>query len=114
MPDVQAASIDFLANIDLYAHEKPYVALVSLGVQIGDDELNNLKWETRDDITINDVRGSEERFSLTECGSQLIKHTAKNLEFSTREQIDDYKQETQALLKGLLGASRVHCWETRV
>ena len=114
MPDVQAASIDFLANIDLYTHEKPYVALVSPGVQISDDELNNLQWETHDDITIKDVRGSEDGFLLDECGSQLIKHTANNLEFSTREQINDYKQETQALLKGLLSASRVRCWETRV
>ena len=114
MPDVHAASIDFLADLDLYNHEKPFVALASPGVKIRDDQLNNLQWETNDNVTIRDVRGFEDRFVLDDCGFQLIKHSTQSLEFSTADHINDYRHETQNLLNSLLGNSRVRCWEARV
>ena len=113
MPNAAFASIDFLADIDLYHHEKPFVALVAPGVKVRDEDLNNLQWEPHE-ISIDDVRGEEPKFGIDECGFQFVKDPKPDLNFTVAEDIEKYKQHTQTFLKGFFGALRVHCWETRV
>ena len=113
MPGIQGA-IDFLADIELYKFEKPFAALVSPGTQVTDDQLNNLQWETHNDIVIDDIRGREDQFTLENCGFQLLKSPARNLSFAVVEDIENYKRETEVVLGNLLGASSVYCWEARV
>ena len=112
MPDV-TASIDFLADLELYQNEKPYAALVPPGTNVSEDELNNLEWTRHSDIRISDIRGIESKFILDECGFQLMKNPAPSYNLKTVEEIEGYKRSTEKTLKDLLGACHVTCYEAR-
>ena len=113
MPDA-LASIDFLADLELYKQEKPFAALASPGVEVSDDQLNNLQWESHVDITIKDIRGRESEYPLERCGFQIVKHRAQTMTFTSKEDIESYRRETESQLLELLGVTRVYCWEARV
>lgn len=114
MPTMKV-KIDFIADIDLYNHEKPFAALASPGtVTVGEDQLQNLQWQTHGDIDIVDIRGIEEQFTLDECGFQIVKHPGQKVSYATTDELELYKQEIGQLLSSLLGAVKVHCYEARV
>ena len=114
MPDIKA-SIDFLANLDLYNHEKPYAALASPGtVVVGEDQLHNLQWETHRDVHVTDIRGNEKLYNLEECGFQVVRSPGHQSVYTNLEELEKYKRGTEQLLSTLLKPTQVHCYEARV
>ncbi|KAI1508873.1 GAG-pre-integrase domain containing protein [Pyrenophora tritici-repentis] len=60
-------------------------------------------------ITVHDVRGQEDQFTLDVNGFQFHKHTSQEKDFVDEEMIKSrYYPETEQLLKDVTGASRVH------
>ncbi|KAJ9605932.1 hypothetical protein H2200_009781 [Cladophialophora chaetospira] len=59
-------------------------------------------------VTIKDIRGQEDQFSLAEQGFQLLKHTSKEKEFMDKDQIKNTAfPEVVELLKKTTGATDV-------
>ena len=115
MPNVQA-SIEFLADIPLYEYEKPYLALLppQEGFDPNEERMDNLEWETHDQLCIADIRGREDDFKLEECGFQVAHHASQVPHFADVRDIIAYRKETEALLGSMLGACHVVCYESRV
>ncbi|PGH12273.1 hypothetical protein AJ80_06787 [Polytolypa hystricis UAMH7299] len=72
MPDLHTP-LNFLVNLDLYNVEKPYAVIVP--PENYDDSIltDNLVFETRD-VTITDIRGREEEFTLDGAGFVVLHH----------------------------------------
>lgn len=55
---------------------------------------------TPQSVTINDIRGSEEKYTLDSTGFQIVHHKSKEKDFLDEEKIkDEYYKETEELLK---------------
>jgi hypothetical protein len=66
---------------------------------VGKPDTYNRPTESRK-ITVHDVRGSEEKFTLDTTGFQVVNHVSKEKEFLDEEQIKSvYYPETEELLK---------------
>ena len=115
MPDIQA-SLEFLADIPLYEEEKPYLALLPPHHGFNPDikRMDNLEWETHSDITIKDIRDSCDRYTIDECGFQVLEHSSKATGFDTESELRAYREETEALLRDNLQASLVLCYDLKV
>jgi hypothetical protein len=113
MPDIQA-DLEFLADLPLYASEKPYLCLLEPreGLDPDKDRLDNLEYETHYGITITDMRGRPE-LSLENAGFQALKHTSCFKDVVGIEDVNAYKRETEQLLLGTLKASYVLCYDLR-
>ena len=86
MPDIQA-SLEFLADIPLYEHEKPYLALVPPydGFDPDMDRMDNLEWEKHEDITIRDIRDQYKPLTIENCGFQVAHQSTKVSNFDSPE-----------------------------
>jgi hypothetical protein len=63
-------------------------------------------------VTVKDVRGSEDKFTLDQNGFQFHKHVAQEKDFLDDAQIKDvYYKETEQLLKDVTGASRIFIFD---
>ncbi|KAH6605796.1 hypothetical protein Trco_004949 [Trichoderma cornu-damae] len=63
-------------------------------------------------VTIHDVAGEEDRYSLDGNGFQIYRHTSNEKDFVGEEQIKaSYYPETEQLLKDATGASRVFIFD---
>jgi hypothetical protein len=114
MPDI-TADIEYIANLPLYATEKPYLCLLPPDEAIDPDvqRLDNLEYETQEGINVTDIRGKDE-FVIETCGFQTINHASKFEALKTIEDVAAYKTETEELLQEQLGAVRVLCYELRM
>jgi hypothetical protein len=114
MPDV-TTSIEYLQNLPLYQTVKPYYCLLAPheGFDPDAQRLDNLEFEVFHDIHVTDIRDSINEFSLEKCGFQVLSHNSNGLEFTTPEDVQAYKQETEAMLRDKLGAEFVKCYEVR-
>ncbi|KAH9864713.1 hypothetical protein J1614_010649 [Plenodomus biglobosus] len=66
-------------------------------------------------VTIHDVRGREEDFTLDKSGFQFYRHTAQEKDFIDDERIKTgYYTEIEQLLKDVTGASRVFVFDHTV
>lgn len=58
-------------------------------------------------VTIHDVAGEEDKYTLDSCGFQFVKHESKEKDFSDDEKIkSEYYPECEQLVKDLTGATR--------
>ncbi|KAI9817881.1 MAG: hypothetical protein M1827_001000 [Pycnora praestabilis] len=105
MPHIQA-SLDFLADIPLYDYEKPYLALLppQEGFDPDSERTDNLEWETHSDITITDIRGNFNLYTIEECGFQVVHHASRDLDLQSTDSLNAYKKETEVLLNKELEA----------
>ncbi|KAL5406738.1 hypothetical protein PMIN06_007372 [Paraphaeosphaeria minitans] len=63
-------------------------------------------------VTVRDVRGKEDEFTLDRNGFQFYQHASKEKEFVDDEKIKaEYYPETEQLLKDATGASRIHIFD---
>ena len=63
-------------------------------------------------VTVNDIRGSEESYTLDKQGFQIYNHASKEKDFVDDEQIKAiYYPETEQLLKDATGASRIFIFD---
>ncbi|KAL3420295.1 hypothetical protein PVAG01_08794 [Phlyctema vagabunda] len=63
-------------------------------------------------VTVHDIRGSEEKYTLDSTGFQIVKHESQEKDFLDDEQIKRvYYAETEELLKKSTGASKVFIFD---
>lgn len=115
MPEI-TATLEYLARLPLYVTEKPYLLLLSKEHGLDPDEirLNNLEFESHDGILIRDMRTCKEDTKVDRSGFEFCQHTSSILKFNYPGDIDDYKIETQNLLKARFDASKVVTYEARL
>lgn len=115
MPDI-TASIEYLSNLDLYQREKPYWCLLppQEGFDPDQDRVDNLEFEEHHNITISDIRETKEDLSLSNCGFQVLSHERKKSSFESVENVEEYKIDTEIVLKKELDAVFVKCYELRL
>jgi hypothetical protein len=112
MPDVKA-SIEYLQKLPLYETEKPYYALLAPkeGYDPDAKRLDNLEYEVHDDVTITDMRGLQP--TLGDFGFEVLRHESGHLGLETRDECEEYRRETEGMLRERLGAVFVKCYEVR-
>jgi len=105
--------MDFLADLPLYKTQKPYLILpkVEDGWAVDDPRLTNLKWISYR-VPIHDMRGGD--FNLDTAGFQQVDHESANLVFDTIASKEAYMLETEAMLRDLLKAEFVKCYDSVV
>ena len=114
MPSVRA-SIDFLADVSLYQYEKPYLVLLSAHEsQNVDMRMDNLEWESHEDILLTDIREHWNAMTIERCGFQAINHQSASLKFDTIPYLHAYRTETETLLCKKLRSSYVKCYDLKV
>ncbi|KAH8763335.1 hypothetical protein F5883DRAFT_423478 [Diaporthe sp. PMI_573] len=107
--------ISFLQHNPLYSREKPYLVLLPPSQDAEIDRSiprSNLLYQYHL-VDIRDVRGHIDQYQITECGFQYIQHkTAVNSllglqgDGPTRDDVDTYKVETEAVLKDFFQAEQ--------
>lgn len=115
MPDI-TASIEYLQNLPLYADVKPFWALLKPqeGFDPDADRVDNLEFEDHHNIHITDIREAKEELSLSNCGFQVLSHHSKKTSFESADDVEEYKRETEGLLRDELNADFVKCYELRL
>jgi len=113
MPPVHAA-LEYLQKLDLYNYEKPYWLYVMPrhAFDPNTQPVNNLEFETREGILIQDLRQLPTKEDINECGFQVLSHESAGWQFSCTADIKVYKDETEWLLQKTLGAVHVKCYCT--
>ncbi|KAH6690775.1 hypothetical protein BKA61DRAFT_715511 [Leptodontidium sp. MPI-SDFR-AT-0119] len=113
MPQVNA-TLEYLQNLPLYGEEKPYWCFFAPreGLNLNVQRLDNLEFEARENIPINDLRHTSKKADINECGFQVVSHLSKFSSFNNTEKIEDYRVETEQLLKNTLGALYVKCYDS--
>ncbi|PVH73595.1 hypothetical protein DL98DRAFT_431000 [Cadophora sp. DSE1049] len=113
MPSVYA-SLEYLQKLGLYDHEKPYWLYLAPRQDFdpNTEPINNLEFESHEGILIQDLRELHAKADINECGFQVISHQSKVLQFSCIADIQDYRSETEQLLREALGAVHVKCYDT--
>lgn len=114
MPAVQT-SIEFLAKLQLYETEKPYLLLPGKDQGLDPDvtRLDNLEFERRDGILVRDMR-DDPSLDVNDCGFEYYTHHSQYERFDAAGDIDGYKLETQELLKERFSAVKVLTYEARL
>lgn len=113
MPSVHAR-LDFLADIPLYRHEKPYVVLLPAHEKRDPDQrLNNLEWEIHD-VLLTDIRGLWDTIDIDRCGFQAVRHKTSSLGFDSIPDLRAHQKETEILLKERYPSSHVVCYDLKV
>ncbi|KAL5322283.1 hypothetical protein ACEPPN_010255 [Leptodophora sp. 'Broadleaf-Isolate-01'] len=99
MPQVNA-TLEYLQNLPLYNEEKPYWCFFAPreGYDLNVQRLDNLEFESRENILIQDLRESAQK--------------SKFSYFESTANIQGYKAETEQLLKDTLGAVYVKCYDS--
>lgn len=123
MVTMTTGKISFLKQDPLYSQEKPYLVLLPPSQDAEIDRSiprSNLLYEYRL-VDIGDVRGHTDDYRMEECGFQYLQHKTDvdslpglRGDGPTREDIDTYKAETEAVLKDFFQAAHVVCYDLRV
>ncbi|ESZ90872.1 hypothetical protein SBOR_8741 [Sclerotinia borealis F-4128] len=64
------------------------------------------------ELTVHDIRGSEDQYTLDTTGFQVVNHVSQEKDFVDEEKIkNDYYKETEELLKRETGASKIFIFD---
>ena len=115
MPAVKS-TLEYLQKLELYEEEKPYWEFQQPHKDFDPNEqrLNNLEFEERSEILILDIRESKLDADLDECGFQVLSHSSRFTHFETISDIEEYKRETEWLLKRDMNAVYVKTYDLRL
>ncbi|KAL5323981.1 hypothetical protein ACEPPN_008524 [Leptodophora sp. 'Broadleaf-Isolate-01'] len=115
MPPVRA-SLEYLQKLPLYEYEKPYWCFLppKEGYDPDHQRVDNLEFENHSDIIIQDIRDRKTKARIGECGFEVFDHKSKFSAFPTAEDVIQYREETEMLLKEKLGAEFVQCYDSRL
>ncbi|PVH79049.1 hypothetical protein DL98DRAFT_589825 [Cadophora sp. DSE1049] len=113
MPQVHA-TLEYLQKLPLYDEEKPYWCFLAPreGFDPDVERVDNLEFEERDNITIEDIRESSKSFSIDDCAFQVLTHTSRFSRFEAADDVEQYRAETEQLLKDTLGAVYAKCYDS--
>jgi len=114
MPDIRAG-IDYLARLDLYKREKPYLYLLGENDEVEDDvPLTNLEFTTQPDVQIQDMR-DKSGLKFSECGFEFQGHHESAVaSFDNLDDINLYTLETETLLMQRFKALKVLTYEVKL
>jgi hypothetical protein len=135
-PNSQPITLEFIKPLPLYDHEKPYYMVLNSpanpttadndgegteGLQDPHSQ-TNIQLHLVHEIPVTNVRGREEEFTLEKNGFKFVKHESEALrekegrwEAGGGEQgWMEYVKETAGLVKRVVGAERVICYDYRV
>ena len=92
---------------------KPYWELKSPeeGVDPDYKRLDNLEFESRENIEIRDIRPFKDNVQLEEYGFQVLPHTSTVYGFASAKEVDAYKFETEQMLQDALNGVFVRCYD---
>lgn len=115
------ASLTFLADLDLYRGEKPYV-VTGLSSEFPQEKLSNMIFETHQAVPVQDSRVAQEDFSLDKHGFIWIKsaseyaHKTHAFEdpMAGQDVVLTYLEETIAIVQKVTKAERVLAFDWRV
>jgi hypothetical protein len=102
-----AVRLDFLAKSSLYKTEKPYLLLPSPEQNLDPDvdRLSNLEFEAHDGIVVENMRSTSPKLDV--FGFEYLQHTFAVDHFDQESHIEDYRAETQQMLRERFGAEKV-------
>lgn len=117
MPDVHA-TLEFLANTDLYRTQRPFIFTPSQDYEDTIDTSREalITVELREvDVEICDIRGLKD-YSLDSCGFEVVEHDTSNsqLDFMEESKRNAYCLETEIFLKDRFAADCVICYNVKV
>jgi hypothetical protein len=82
---------------------------------IGKGRITNERPHNAHDVTVTDVTGDEEKYTLDTHGFQYVRHQSREQDFTDEERIQTaYYDECVKLLKDVTGATRVHIFNHKV
>lgn len=115
MPAV-LASLEYLQRHPRYNEEKPYWCLLAPedGFDPEKQRADNLEFESRSDIVIEDIRDFTDEVDIEHYGFQVIQHQSKLLSFENGNDVEAYRLETERLLHQTLNADFVKCYHSRL
>jgi hypothetical protein len=102
-----------LQDLPLYETEKPYWCLQPPyeGFNPDEERLDNLEFETRENIEITDIRPFKSSIKLEQHGFEVLSHASGIHEFISVMDVQEYKSETERMLRDVLDASFVKCYD---
>jgi hypothetical protein len=115
MPAVQS-SLEYLQKLELYEREKPYWCFQQPheGFDPDKQRLDNLEFEQRPGISIQDIRESETDPRIDVCGFQVLSHQSRFAHFEKPSDFTEYKAETEWLLRRDMNAVYVNTYDWRL
>ncbi|KAI1130214.1 hypothetical protein F5Y10DRAFT_276210 [Nemania abortiva] len=117
MPDV-TSKLDFLADLDLYKTERPFVFTPGQEFEekldTGEENLNTVQLEWAD-VLLKDIRGKE-KYSLGDNGFEVAKNETRNLslDFLENSAREDYARETEEFWTSYLNAEYTLCYNVKL
>ncbi|KAI1099415.1 hypothetical protein F4804DRAFT_83751 [Jackrogersella minutella] len=113
--DIQT-TIDFIANLQHYGEEKPFILHPSASADVNLDEIKttNVEWDTKP-VIVYSMRDKTE-LSLEKNGFCYVEHESKCAP-SLGMDIDkmaEYRKECESLLLSLFKAEFVHCYDCKI
>jgi hypothetical protein len=115
MPTVQA-SLEYLQKLPLYEKEKPYWCFLPPDESFDPDtqRVDNLEFEHHPGITIRDIRELNPKAKIGEYGFEVLSHTSRFSRFDKKDDVEQYKMETEELLREKMDAVYVTCYDSRL
>lgn len=114
MPCVKA-NLEFLARLDRYKNEKPYVVLLGED-EDSDDEVptSNLQFDVVPQVDVRDMREHAE-LTFEECAFEFVAHHQSEVTaFETPTDVTAYAAETRSLLMDRFDAIDVRTYEVKL
>jgi hypothetical protein len=109
-------TIDFLADLPVYQEEKPYYlhASASADDRLDDIKITNIEWDTKP-TKVQSMRDNPD-LGLEKNGFCYLRHESNYTPHPgmSLEGVAQYRQECEALLRDLLQAEFVHCYDYKV
>lgn len=108
-------SLNFLQWQELYEEERPFQIFINIPEDAEDQRNTNLVFE-KVGLTVHDVRGHSEDFSLDTNGFMYRQHSTKTTSFRNRKFVgENYLPEVEALLKHEVeGADQIFFFDWRL
>src|SRR4051794_34638493 len=100
MPSVRV-SLEYLQRLPLYELEKPYWCFLAPHDSFDPDiqRVDNLEFEEHSGIEVRDIRDLEKPPLIEDGGFEVLKHESKFAHFEHTDQLEQYRLETEKLLK---------------
>lgn len=106
--ETKPAKHDVVAEMNYYVGEG-LPAIVYVGQENPD------RPHAAHEVTIHDISGDENKYTLDSHGFQYVKHVSKDKDFSDNKRIkDEYYPEVEQILKEVTGATRVFIFNDAV
>lgn len=110
----QTISLEFIKDLPLYQHEKPYFVVIEEGPDKPPSTATNLELAPVHDILLQDVRGREADFTLKANGFKYLKHETRVAADDEEDNWVRYSQEMASLIQEECAAEKVICYDYRV